>query len=75
MLGFKIFHWIRRVIQGQKAEFRRNEKNFTLKEVELIIKRLNKIDSNKITVKANKVLKNDLSIPKMFSHKTIKIFI
>ncbi len=75
VLGFKIFHWIRRVIQGQKAEFRRNEKNFTLKEVELIIKRLNKIDSNKITVKANKVLKNDLSIPKMFSHKTIKISI
>ena len=75
VLGFKTYHWIRKVIHGQKSEFRRNEKSFDLRDVELIIERLNKIDSNKLEVKVNKVIKHDLFISKMFSQKTVKVFI
>ncbi len=73
-LGFNIFHFLRKIIQGQKSEFRRNEKIFEIDEVRDIIDRLNKVDPSKKTVKVSCVVKRDLFIPKMFSKKSIKIF-
>ena len=70
-----VFDSLSSQFNGQKSEFRRNEKSFDLRDVELIIERLNKIDTNKLEVKVNKVIKHDLFISKMFSQKTVKVFI
>ena len=74
ILGFKFYHTIRKVVQGKKSEFRRNEKSFNLNHVNLIIDRLNKLRAHEQIVQVSKVGTNELSIPKMFSQKTIKVF-
>ena len=73
-LGFKLFHFIRKILQGQRSEFRRNEKNFNIKEVKLIIDRLNKIDANGKNVTVCVVPNTELKVPKLFSKKTFKVF-
>ena len=74
ILGYHKFHFLRKLIQGNKSEFRRNEKSFKIKEVKLIINKLNKIASTEKIVKVNEVLDDELQIPKLFSKKTIKVF-
>lgn len=73
VLGYKVFHFFRKIIHGQKSEFRRNEKSFDIDEVKQIINRLNNIVSKKRVVKVNEVFKDELQIQKMFSKKTINI--
>ena len=73
-MGYHKFHFLRKLIQGNKSEFRRNEKSFKIKEVKLIINKLNKIASTEKIVKVNEVLDDELQIPKLFSKKTIKVF-
>ena len=74
VLGFNFFHTIRKIIQGKKFEFRRNEKSFNLNDVNLIINKLNKLNAKEQIVHVGKVEPNELSITKMFSQKTIKVF-
>ena len=74
ILGFNFFHTIRKIIQGKKFEFRRNEKSFNLNDVSLIINKLNRLSTPKQIVQVDKVKNNELSITKMFSRKTIKVF-
>ena len=74
VLGFNLFHTIRKIIQGKKFEFRRNEKSFNLNDVNLIINKLNKLTSKKQIVQVGKVESNELSIAKMSSQQTIKVF-
>lgn len=71
-LGFKFYHILRKLIQGKKSEFRRNEKSFDYTDIELIVKRLKKIDHFK-KIKVSNVDNSNLSKVKMFSQNSIKI--
>ena len=73
-MGFNLFHTIRKIIQGKRFEFRRNEKNFNLNDVNLIINKLNQLNRKERSVQAGKVESKELSVTKMFSQKTIKVF-
>ena len=74
-LGFKLFHIFRKLVEGNKSEFRRNEKSFNSQDVQLIISRLNKLETTNKHVKINNISPTELSVPKLLSKKTIKVSI
>ena len=73
ILGYNLFHKVRKIIQGNKSEFRRKEKSFSNSDVLKIITRLNQTTINKQLITVFPINTKDLSIPRLFSNQTIKV--
>ena len=73
LLGFDLFHKIRKFVQGEKAEFRRNEKSFHFNELCQIVQRLNNIDKTIKTIKVKRKSDKALSRNKLFSKNSFEI--
>ena len=73
IFGYNLFHKARKVIYGNKSDFRRAEKSFSYSDVVDIIERLNNTSADKNLIKVNPVKKKELNIPKLFSKQTVKI--
>ena len=73
ILGYNLFHKVRKIIQGNKSEFRRKEKSFSNSDVSKIITRLNQTTINKQLITVFPINTKDLSIPRLFSNQTIKV--
>ena len=73
LFGYSLFHKARRIIQGNKSEFRRSEKKFSNNNVSDIIKRLNILQNNNTLIKTGQIERKELYFPKLFSKETIKI--
>ena len=73
IFGYHLFHKARKIIQGNKSDFRRAEKSFSSPDVMNIIERLNNTNENKSLIKVSPIKITELDIPKLFSNQTIKI--
>ena len=73
ILGYNLFHKVRKIIQGNKSEFRRKEKSFSNSDVSKIITRLNQTTINKQLITVFPINTKELSIPRLFSNQTIKV--
>jgi surface carbohydrate biosynthesis protein len=74
LFGFKLYHSLKSMVQGGKYDKKIAGKSFNLKQVEVVLKRINNALGNNESIKACYADDHDMKFPKYASNQVIKIF-
>lgn len=74
MFGYKLFHYLKRGVQGSKNDMRLAAKLFKLEQVKSLVQRINNIDDKKRVIHATYAPIDQMKKPRLASGQVIKLF-